>query len=53
MHFKSKTDREGEKMPLFPLAREEGEGAAEVQGQGENREKRERKRKSQGEECQR
>lgn len=27
----------GEKMPLFPLAREEGEGAAEVQGQGENR----------------
>lgn len=51
--LKAKQTEKGKKMPLFPLAREEGEGAAEVQGQGENREKRERKRKSQGEECQR
>lgn len=42
MYFKSEKDSElgGRKLPLFPLAQEEGEGAAEVQGQGENMEKR-------------
>lgn len=52
----SKDSKGGEKLPLFPLAREEG-GVAEVQGQGENMEKRRGKKgksMSQGEEeCQR
>lgn len=59
MYFKSEKDSElgGRKLPLFPLAQEEGEGAAEVLGRGENMEKRrgkEEKSMSQGEEeCQR
>lgn len=52
-----KKTEKGENLPLFPLAREEGEGAAQVQGQGENMEKgrgKKEKRMSQGEEeCQR
>lgn len=50
-----KTERGGGgKLPLFPLVREQREGAAEVQGQSENRGKKRRgkeeKRKSWGEE---
>lgn len=50
-----KTERgRKKKLPLFPLVREQREGAAEVQGQSENREKKRRgkeeKRKSRREE---
>lgn len=49
MYFKSEKDREGggKKLPLFPLVREQREGAAEVHGQSKNRGKKggERKRK--------
>lgn len=55
--LKEKKTEKGKRLPLLPLPREEGEGAAEVQGQGKNGEKRrgkEEKRTSQGEEeCQR
>lgn len=38
--LKEKKTEKGKRLPLLPLPREEGEGAAEVQGQGKNGEKR-------------